>query len=118
MDGLTSGLLARGVPEFEIFRERFRSPAAPIASDGSPRTVRFARSGRTMTWKPQLGTILSCAESAGLGIASGCRVGQCESCAVSVISGEVRHSTEPLGGLDGLCLTCQAIPMTDLVLDA
>lgn len=118
MDGLTSGLLARGVPEFEIFRERFRSPATPIASDGSPRTVRFARSGRTMTWKPQFGTILSCAESAGLGIASGCRVGQCESCAVSVISGEVRHSTEPLGGLDGLCLTCQAIPMTDLVLDA
>lgn len=118
MDALTSGLRARGVPEFEIFRERFRSPGAPQASDDSPRAVRFARSGRTVTWRPRSGSILSCAESVGLKIASGCRVGQCESCAVHVISGEVRHSTEPMGGLDRICLTCQAIPVTDLVLDA
>ncbi|MBV9114897.1 MAG: 2Fe-2S iron-sulfur cluster binding domain-containing protein, partial [Hyphomicrobiales bacterium] len=118
MDVLTKDLLARGVPGFEIFRERFRSPEAPVESNGSPRTVRFARSGRTMTWKPQSGTILSSAETIGIGIASGCRVGQCESCAVQVISGEVRHLTESPGALDGLCLTCQAIPMTDLVLDA
>ncbi|MGJ7604166.1 2Fe-2S iron-sulfur cluster-binding protein [Variovorax sp. LT1R20] len=49
---------------------------------------------------------------------SGCRVGQCESCAVRLIAGKVSHlhGREPEDPT--VCLTCQAVPLEHLVLDA
>ncbi|WP_423959920.1 2Fe-2S iron-sulfur cluster-binding protein [Bradyrhizobium sp.] len=49
---------------------------------------------------------------------TGCRVGQCESCVVGLMEGEVAHlaASEDIG--EGQCLTCQAVPLTRLVLDA
>lgn len=116
---LVSGLVARGVPSFDIFQEIFRSPpdASAVVAD-RPLQVRFARSGRALTWSGGDGTLLDWAEKNGLTMPSGCRVGQCESCAVPVVSGEVRY----LGDVDtaepGTCFTCQCVPATDLVLDA
>ncbi|POR46934.1 2Fe-2S iron-sulfur cluster protein [Bosea psychrotolerans] len=49
---------------------------------------------------------------------SGCRVGQCESCLVPIRQGQVRHLVDRPDLEDGQCLTCQALPLTDLVLDA
>ncbi|MEV0264970.1 molybdopterin-dependent oxidoreductase [Streptomyces sp. NPDC050617] len=117
---LTDGLLARGVPRFEIFSEKFHAAAREIAvADDARHTVRFARSNREVTWRGTDGTLLDVAEREGLALPSGCRVGQCESCAVTVLSGEVAHRVEPSDGLpDRTCLTCQAIPRTDLELDA
>jgi anaerobic selenocysteine-containing dehydrogenase/ferredoxin-NADP reductase len=120
MRDVKAGLKARGVPEFEIFSERFHSPAPPILDDPSPRRVTFARSGTTVTWSAQAsaGGILAAAERAGLSIPNGCRVGQCESCLVPIREGRVRHLVDCPEVDEGHCLTCQAIPLTDLVLDA
>lgn len=118
MAEVTAGLAARGVPAFEIFQERFRSPEAIVGDGPASCTLRFARSGRTLTWTPEAGTILGFAEREGLALPSGCRVGQCESCAVEVLSGGVRHLTAIQDQGDRHCLTCQAVPTDDLVLDA
>jgi anaerobic selenocysteine-containing dehydrogenase/ferredoxin-NADP reductase len=117
MSGITQGLIARGVPRFEIFVERFKSSADPAALTGGPHALRFSRLGKTVTWTPGAGTILACAEAAGLPVASGCRVGQCESCAVPLLAGQVRHLIESPAVDDGLCLTCQAVPLSDVTLD-
>ena len=119
MDAITAGLMARGVPRFDIFSEVFRSPIVPVIADGQQFKVTFARSGKqNLAWKPTDGTLLQFGESMGLSMPSGCRAGQCESCAVTLLSGSVRH----LSGTDpedpSACLTCQAVPQSDVVLDA
>ena len=120
MEEVSAGLQTRGVPAFAIFRERFRSPAPSALDRLVPRRIHFARSGRTLTWSPQvpLISILATAEGAGLTLPSGCRVGQCESCAVPIKTGEVRHFVDCADLDGGHCLTCQAVPLSDLVIDA
>ncbi|MFE3553663.1 molybdopterin-dependent oxidoreductase [Streptomyces sp. NPDC059193] len=120
IDSLTAGLKARGVPGFEIFSERFRAERREVAvPDDAAFTVRFARSGRELTWRKTDGTLLSLAERAGLALPSGCRVGQCESCACTVLAGEAAHLVAPSEDLpDSEVLTCQSVPASDLVLDA
>ncbi|WP_256988640.1 molybdopterin-dependent oxidoreductase [Bordetella genomosp. 9] len=118
MRAITEGLAARGVPAFDIFSETFRSPA-PVDVDPSRRyAVRFARSRAEAAWSARDGALLSFAENLGLALPSGCRVGQCESCAVRIVRGQVRHlhGAEPED--PDVCLACQAVPVTDLVLDA
>jgi anaerobic selenocysteine-containing dehydrogenase/ferredoxin-NADP reductase len=120
MDEVIAGLKARGVPAFEIFKERFRSPEPPVLDGLKPRRLHFARSGRDVAWTPEASSasILATAERDGLDLPSGCRVGQCESCAVRVVSGQVRHLVDRSDLDDGFCLTCQAVPLSDVVLDA
>jgi len=119
MDSVTAGLVARGVPRFDIFTEVFRSPAMPPTDGRQQFKVSFARSGHgPAMWTPQQGTLLTFAESLGLPMASGCRVGQCESCAVRLVAGTVRHldGSEPED--PAICLACQAVPLEDVVLEA
>lgn len=119
-DALTEGLRRRGVPRFEIFSERFRPAVRKVAvPDDAAYTVRFRRSGTEATWTKQDGTLLALAEKAGLTPRSGCRVGQCESCATPVLEGAVTHLVQPSEDLpEGECLTCQSIPAGDVTLDA
>ncbi|WP_308416687.1 molybdopterin-dependent oxidoreductase [Streptomyces sp. AJS327] len=114
---VTEGLVARGVPRFEIFSERFAPPPLALPEGDARHTVTFRTSGTTLTWRPQDGPLLDLAQRNGLRLPSGCRVGQCESCAVRVLSGSVTHLTDPPDAQDA-CLTCQAVPTTDVVLDA
>ncbi|WP_079127286.1 molybdopterin-dependent oxidoreductase [Streptomyces sp. TP-A0874] len=114
---VTDGLVARGVPRVEIFSERFAPPPRAIPTGDARHTVTFRASGATLTWTPQDGPLLDLAQRNGLRLPSGCRVGQCESCAVRVLSGAVAHLTDPPDTGDA-CLTCQAVPASDLVLDA
>lgn len=119
MDALRSGLVARGVPNFDIFTEVFRSPPVVSAEHSGPFEVCFVRSeALTVPWRAASGTLLDLGEKSGLSLPSGCRAGQCESCAVRVISGEVLHLDGSVPEDPEMCLTCQAIPLTDLVLDA
>jgi ferredoxin len=111
-------LQERGVPGFEIFEERFQSPsAAPLDDTGAPRRIKLARSGREVMWKAP-GSILDVLAQHGVSMPSGCRVGQCESCAVRLLQGTVRYVDAPEDLDEGLCLTCTATPVTDIVLDA
>jgi ferredoxin len=77
--------------------------------------VRVAGGRGAFVWRPESGTLLDAAQAAGIDLPSGCRVGQCESCAVRVISGTVAHLS-PYDGPADLCLTCQAIPLSPLEL--
>jgi ferredoxin-NADP reductase len=119
MDGFATGLVARGVPRFDIFREVFRSPPGPIPDDGRTFKVRFRRSqANAATWAARDGSLLAFGEARGAKLPSGCRVGQCESCAVRIVSGQVRHLHDVEPEEADRCLTCQAVPVSDLVLDA
>jgi len=120
MNALVAGLVARGVPAFDIFKEAFRSPSPPRADDTDTRAfaVTFARSRRTAQWTPAKGTLLSFAESLGIELPSGCRVGQCESCAVRVARGVTDHLSGHAPDEPDMCFACQAIPLSDLVVEA
>ncbi|WGR93196.1 iron-sulfur cluster-binding domain-containing protein [Bradyrhizobium sp. ISRA435] len=105
---------ALGVPRFDIFAESFVSPPV-VPSDLVPRTIRLAHSEQSFSWGPEQGTLLDAANAAGVALPSGCRVGQCESCAVQVVDGDFTH-LGPVDGREGQCLACQAVPLTDLTL--
>jgi len=68
-------------------------------------------------------SILGSAEAAGLVLPSACRNGTCRTCLCRMRSGQVRYLVEWPGlssdeKRDGDILTCVAVPMSDLVLDA
>lgn len=119
MATITDELVKRGVPRFDIFSELFRSPVEiPKDRYRRHRVVFAASKGRTADWTASSGTLLQLADSLGLKLPSGCRVGQCESCAVRIISGQVQHLNEQHPEDSDICLTCQAIPLSDVELDA
>ena len=118
MKAFAEGLIARGLPHFDIFREIFTAPAGPLADDGKTYTVTFSKSKKKLSdWTSTKGTILNFAEAEGLALPSGCRVGQCESCALHIVSGCVRYLNGVESDDPSVCLTCSAVPASDLVLD-
>lgn len=118
MESLTRGLLDRGVMKFEIFKEQFQATNTSIDAAAGPFELRFASSKKSVLWTPSCGTILDCAERAGIALTAGCRVGQCESCSLAIIDGKVQHLVELADPESESCLTCQAIPTSNLILDA
>lgn len=119
MNAVRGGLIELGVPAFDIFSEVFRSPAEMPVGTLQDCKVSFSRSGRPeLAWTPECGTLLQFGEAIGLQMASGCRVGQCESCAVRLVSGRVMHLSGQEPEDPSMCLACQAVPIGDVVLDA
>ena len=93
MEAVTATLTARGVPKFDIISEAFQA-AVEVPATLEPRTVHLTESDTSFTWTPALGTLLDAAERNGIALPSGCRVGQCESCALTVVKGTVAHLVE------------------------
>lgn len=118
MNAITAGLVERGVPPFDIFSEAFRSPSKPALDPSQRFAVEFRRSQIKAEWAPERGNLLSFGESLGISMPSGCRVGQCESCAVKVLAGKVSHMTGHGPDEADMCLACQAIPATDISIEA
>ncbi|MFC4419763.1 molybdopterin-dependent oxidoreductase [Cupriavidus pampae] len=118
MDAFAQDMIARGVPRFDILREVFRSPTTVTLAAGQRYQVRFAKSDLALEWKSEDGSLLGFSERHGVQLPSGCRVGQCESCAVTVLNGSVRHLHGQEPDDADTCLACQAVPTSDLVLDA
>lgn len=119
MRSTVADLVRAGVHRFEIFQERFVSPRLARAAAGAEsHSIHFARSGSRLRWTPESGSILNLALAHGVQIPTGCRVGQCESCLVPVLEGHVLHSSACDEVPERHCLSCQAIPQTDLVIDA
>jgi len=116
---VTAILRERGVLPFRIFSEQFVSESS--TGDGIPSglafEVKFHRSGKVATWKSADGSLLSFAESLGIAAPSGCRVGQCESCAVKVLEGQFQHFSGQQLDEPDVALACQAIPSSAIVLD-
>jgi ferredoxin len=68
-------------------------------------------------------SILQSAEAAGIALPSSCRNGTCRTCLCRMQSGSVRYLVEWPGlsrdeKKDGDILTCVAVPLSDLVLEA
>jgi ferredoxin len=79
------------------------------------RTVRIAGTASTFEWRPDDGSLLDAAPAAGLSLPSGCRVGRCQSCAVTVVKGEVAHLGQ-VESVPGQRLAGQAVPLAELTL--
>jgi ferredoxin len=68
-------------------------------------------------------SILASAEAAGIDLPSSCRNGTCRTCLCRLRSGSVRYLVEWPGlsldeKKDGDILTCVAVPLSDLLIDA
>ena len=81
--------------------------------------VRFDLSGVTTPWSGNIGSLLELAEAHQVPVESGCRAGNCGSCAMAIKSGKVAYSTPPGAPPPaGVCLPCICVPDGPLVLQA
>lgn len=99
---------------------RRTGPASPAsaASAGADASVEFRRSGKTVAWTSGYASLLDLAESHGVPVRSGCRTGECFTCAVRLVSGEVGYARElDDAPEDGSVLLCSTFPESALVLD-
>lgn len=126
MQQMRVGLATWGVPGRMLSFEAFGAPAvkrAPetvIQSDGPSYSIEFRRSQRTVQWSPSNGSILDLAEANGIMLDSGCRVGDCGTCLLAVLEGDI-HYPDRVPELTlalGTCLACIGKPGSDLVVDA
>jgi ferredoxin len=102
-----------------VFEEAFTAAQVDISRlPEGPFNVTFLRSGKTLRWTRDQGSILEIAEAAGIKITNGCRAGQCESCEIRVLGGECTHRIDVSHPGGETCLACQAIPTADLIVDS
>jgi ferredoxin-NADP reductase len=123
MEAMTEGLRGWGVPREDVHVEAFGAATVRAARSSEVASeafrVSFNRSGREARWDPAFGSLLELAEAQGVLIECGCRAGNCGTCLTAIRSGGVRHVVEPGAEIEpGTCLTCVAVPQTDLELDA
>jgi len=125
MSSLRQGLIDLGAaPEsirIEAFEPRSSGLAGALSSglaNRTPRKVEFARSGKSLTWKPESGSLLDLALANDIDVQFSCRSGECQSCVQRVVSGSADYPAgeEPLLAR-GQVMLCQAIPRGDLVID-
>ena len=129
MDALATGLERKAVPKQRIHGEAFGVPKKLVrphrrgaketapAPDGP--TIKFSRSGRTIHWDPSCDTLLDFAEAHEVPIESGCRAGNCGTCATAIKSGSVQYPNQPDEEPEkGMCLPCVCIPDGPVELDA
>ena len=118
MQTLVSGLTTWGVPERNIHKEAFGPASVKKSPVPSGVSVTFAKS---VPWSGEAGSILEMAETCGIGTidSSGCHAGSCGTCKTAITSGRVSYSQEPASDVEqGSCLTCIAVPETNVTLDA
>ncbi len=124
MDAARASLRAGGIVESDIMEEVFASPDGHAANrreapSSGPFQVTFLKSGVTLEWTKDKGTILDCSESQGLVLPAHCRGGACGTCRQPVLSGSIFNITEPLAlSVDGTELLCCSVPVSDIVVDA
>jgi hypothetical protein len=136
MSALTQQLSKWGVPKSDIRTEAFgpasvkaqKSVSLPSVSPSrSPNeaectacSVSFAKLKKEIPWDGASDNLLEFAEANNVALEGGCRAGNCGTCEVAVLSGEIEYNQEPeFPDLeDGCCLTCIGVPKGDVVLDA
>jgi len=83
-------------------------------------TVFFAKSGKEINCSEDQ-FILDIAEGEGVEIASSCRSGNCGTCQVKILEGNVKYDGTPDALKDlqeGMILTCSATPIDKVIIDA
>lgn len=117
MQSLYDGLRDLDVPDARIKLEAFgpasvtRRPDTVAASDEEAVRVELAKSGKTLRWRPQDGSLLDAVEKAGVPVLSSCRSGVCGTCVVKVLKGTVDYAEPPAHDIDpDTALLCVAHP--------
>ena len=126
MAAVQADLTALGVNPRQVHTELFIAPETKVAEVQSPAQIgtykcAFARSNKSVTAKPGR-TVLETAEENGVQIDYSCRQGYCGVCKVKLLAGSVSMAVEeglaPDEKSTGMVLACQAIPKTDVRVDA
>jgi ferredoxin len=133
MEDLGAGLAAAGVGAEHLHTELFGSrqvvasgvvaearpaPHQPPGEPGTGPLVSFARSGLSVPWASEHGSLLELAEACDVPADFGCRTGVCHLCKIGILSGSVAYSPEPLEEPEeGTVLLCCSIPAEPIALD-
>jgi ferredoxin-NADP reductase len=127
MEEVGQGLTGLGVPPSRVhiesfgassMRPRTRRLNRKLAQAGAQIEVEFARSQKTVAWKPESGTLLELAMANDVFFPFACAVGHCGTCATRLLDGRVAYPEEPSFPVrEGKCLPCVASPATSVVLD-
>jgi uncharacterized protein len=129
MESVTGALREWGVPDSDVHFEAFgpatvkrTAPAADAPSDGGAAAafkISFSRSGKTVDWRENDGSILDVADKLDVHMSSGCRAGNCGTCETAVREGKVKYLLDTgFKPKEGSCLPCVGVPSCDVVLDA
>lgn len=124
MESLVPALWEWGVPESHVHFEAFGPASVRSASRSTHRAtatceVRFARSGRMVSWNGAAASLLELGEASGIAMPSGCRAGSCGECLTAISSGAVTTLKTPgIPVPKEHCLTCISVPAGDLALEA
>ena len=95
-----------------------KPPHPPAGAPGTGPSITFARSGLTVNWSPDYGTILDLAEACDVPTRFACRSGVCHVCVTGVVAGTTTYVRAPLEPPEqGSVLICSAAPGSDVVLD-
>jgi ferredoxin-NADP reductase/MOSC domain-containing protein YiiM len=94
------------------------APHPPPGPPGTGPLVTFARSGLSVPFGPDRGSVLDLADACDVPTRWSCRTGVCHTCSTPLLSGTISYAPDPLEPPpDGEVLICCARPRTDLVLD-
>jgi len=121
MADLAEGLDLWGVADERIHFEAFgpstvKRKSAAVKADNQYQ-VKFDQTGKTLTWTGEAESTLEFAETNGITLPFGCRMGNCGSCSQRLLKGEVHYSVAPsFTPEEGYCLTCSSIPASDIEL--
>jgi ferredoxin-NADP reductase/MOSC domain-containing protein YiiM len=129
----TAELKSWGVHDSSLHAERFGAessstpgiasttsipPHLPAGSAGTGPMVSFTRSGLTVPWSSQYGSLLEFAEACDVPVRWACRTGVCHRCESGLIDGKIAYAPEPLDRpTEGNVLICCSSPLTDVELD-
>ncbi len=129
MDSLRDGLREWGVSDKNVLFESFakakpkksEQPQEIISKNKNPDAIEvvFSRSGKTIHWNPDQGSILEFAEANDVYPDHSCRVGVCGTCACKISEGEVEYEERPTASVESnSVLICISKPKTTkIVLD-
>jgi ferredoxin-NADP reductase/MOSC domain-containing protein YiiM len=97
---------------------RAATPHPPPGPEGTGPQITFARSGLSVRWADQHGSLLALADACDVPTRYSCRTGVCHTCITPLLSGAITYSPDPLDPpTPGAVLICCSRPTTDLVLD-
>lgn len=130
MDATKAILTELGVPPDQVKSELFGAtkPSPDAASTTAKVTavktgplVTFSKNNKSAKIRDGQ-TVLELSEELSIGIENSCRIGTCGVCKVKMTSGEVMMAVEDSLDADdkanGMILACQAIPKTDIAVEA
>ncbi|TYQ23791.1 2Fe-2S iron-sulfur cluster binding domain-containing protein [Pseudanabaena sp. UWO311] len=120
MDSLRDGLREWGVADNKVLFESFAKakpkksePAQDLSQKHDSIEIVFGKSGKTLSWSPNDGTILEFAEANDIYPDHSCRIGVCGTCMCKISEGEVEYAEAPTASVDGdSVLICISKPKT------